>query len=381
MSHLNQLTRIAWLSGAASALLSLGGCGTALQGIESQNEFMVAAPSLCEDTPGYTLAADGKTCQLGTAVGAAEPAATTPNFAKEYLGLIINESQYNCGKFLNGLVLAANSSNLGLDALSTVFGALGTAFTPLATVHALSAAGTISSGWRANIDSDIYAKAAIAAYSQAIQSTYYTDLQTYMNQLATENADDIIVSLEIAKIRTIHKECGLASAQAAISATLQPGPSGAAAVNPQIVTVTAAAAKNDTFTLTGSGGALKTPVAITYTAATAETADAIAAKLAGSINGNAALRDAGVTATPGATGSASFTVNSPAGISWTVTGNVKIASPAKPAAPAAPAAAAAAGGPVPLTGALLVAPTLTPTQRSTGGGTATQSVVPGHAVR
>jgi hypothetical protein len=371
-SH-STLARALWPAVATSALLSLAGCGPGLQAIESQNAFMVSAPALCEDAPGSTPASAKNACQLGNDAGAAESTVTNPASPnKERLGLIINESEHKCGEFLNGLVLAANSSHLGLDGLSTVFGALGTVFTPLSTVHGLTAAGAITSGWRADIDSDIYAKAAVASYAQAIQSTYYADLKTYMDGLASQNDTDIILSMEIAKLRTIHKECGLASAQAAIAATLQPGAAGIGAVSPQLVTVAqGATAAKTKYTLTGTGGSLKTPETITYTTSGAESTDSIAAKLAGQVNADGTLRDAGVTAMPGATGSTSFTVNSPAGITWTVSSNMTV----EPATPKPPAAAAAPPGPA----AALLLPG--GQQHSTATGIGTQSVVPGHAVR
>jgi len=200
-----------------SAAYSLSMCGcSALTG---QSPFSVAAEPLCEETPGFALGPGG-VCQPVT-----PSYAVTPGARKNYIGLVVNESEHFCAKFVNGLVLAETGTNTALDALTTVFTALGTAFTPIATVHALTAAGSISSGWKTAIDSDIYAKATIANYAQAIQSTYYSDLQTYLDALSGMQEADIVPSIEVAKIRSIHKECSLASAQAAVAASLKPGAS------------------------------------------------------------------------------------------------------------------------------------------------------------
>jgi len=45
--------------------------------------------------------------------------------------------------------------------LRQFFSALGTAFTPISTVHALTAGASITSGWKTAVDSDIYAKLTI----------------------------------------------------------------------------------------------------------------------------------------------------------------------------------------------------------------------------
>jgi len=193
-------------------LLSLSGCGSILNTWTDNSGNLVAAAPLCEDVTGSAVAPDG-TCKPYT-----RPATTAD--VKPYLGLVINESENNCGKFVTGLVLAANTTNTSLDLLTTVFTALGTAFTPLGTVHALAAAGSVSSGWKTAIDSDIYAKATIANYAQAIQTSYYTDMKTYMADLDNSDITKIVPEEEVAKIRSIHKECSLASAQNTISATV-----------------------------------------------------------------------------------------------------------------------------------------------------------------
>jgi len=137
-----------------------------------------------------------------------------------YVGLVLNDSERKCGAFLNGLTLTENGVNTGLDMANTVFSALGTAFTPLAIVHAMTAGATITGGWRTAINADIYGKATAGTFSHAIQSTYYTDLNSYVGTLG--KMSQLTASMEVAKIRSIHNECSLEAARATIDAALQP---------------------------------------------------------------------------------------------------------------------------------------------------------------
>jgi hypothetical protein len=141
-----------------------------------------------------------------------------------YVGLILNDSENKCGDFVKRLVAAESGTDTTLDILSTTFSALATAFTPMATVHALTAAGTVASGSKTAIDSNIFAKASIANFVQAIQSTYYADVNKYRTSLVAPGAL-IVPSIEVTKITPIHAECSLASAQATIAATLKGGQS------------------------------------------------------------------------------------------------------------------------------------------------------------
>lgn len=199
-------------------VLSLSGCGSILNAWTDNSGNLVAAAPLCEDVTGSAITPDG-TCKPYT-----RPATTAD--VKPYLGLVINEFENNCGKFVTGLVLASNTTNTSLDLLTTVFTALGSAFTPLGTVHALTAAGSVSSGWKTAINSDVYAKATIANYAQAIQTSYYTDMKNYMTDLDNSDITKIVPEEEVAKLRSIHKECSLASAQNTISATVGSSQSG-----------------------------------------------------------------------------------------------------------------------------------------------------------
>ena len=245
--------------GAACLALGLSGCSAALQKWTDNSGFLVAAEPLCEDTPGSQITSDG-TC-TGAGQPASQPVSAAPTMSatttppvvpvppaspafpnKTYIGLLLNESENNCGKFVNGLVLISNSTNTTLDGLTTVFTALGTAFTPIGVVHGLTAAGSISSGWKTAIDTDVYAKQTIANYALAIQTGYYTDLQGYITDLGKVTDDSsIILPIEVAKIRTIHRECSLATAQASLSSTIGPTTTGAAGATPPALTGGAAA--------------------------------------------------------------------------------------------------------------------------------------------
>ena len=116
---------------AALAVIGLAGCG----GLGQDRALPIAAPSLCEAIPGQAMDATG-TCKP-------EAEVPLPSDKIDRLGRVVLESEYQCERFMNNLVLTATGSHLWLDGAATVFSALGTAFTPISTVHALTAATTV----------------------------------------------------------------------------------------------------------------------------------------------------------------------------------------------------------------------------------------------
>ena len=68
--------------------------------------------------------------------------------------------------------MSSRASNVTFDVGTTILSALSTAFTPIATVHALSAAATITSGTKTAVDADIYQTATAPLMVEAIQQTY-----------------------------------------------------------------------------------------------------------------------------------------------------------------------------------------------------------------
>jgi hypothetical protein len=215
---------------------------------------------------------------------------------KEYLGLVIVDSEAKCDRFLNRLSVAESSGDTGLDMATGVFSALSTAFTPLSTVHALSAASTITSGWKTAIDSDYYAKATIANYAQAIQASYYADMKTYSTALNAAT-DPLIVPIELSTILRIHAECSLESAQNTISSTLQASANPGSSKSSVTLTITGSLTTNEVLKLTAAAKSFKAPVSVTYnTGADSQVADA-AEGLANAVNGNSEMTSAGVAAT------------------------------------------------------------------------------------
>jgi hypothetical protein len=143
---------------------------------------------------------------------------------KDAIAAVANQSETKCADFLSSLVLAETAGDTSFDLLSTTTSALSTLFVPITTVHALSASTTVLLGSKAAIDSDFYAKASIANFATAIQSTYYTDMGKYVDALAVADPSTLDWQVEIYRISAIHRECALAQAEAAITKTLQSPP-------------------------------------------------------------------------------------------------------------------------------------------------------------
>jgi len=217
-----------------------------------------------------------------------------PEAAKAYLGLIIGDSEAKCDRFMNRLSVAESSGDTGLDMATGVFSALGTAFTPLSTVHALTAASTITSGFKASIDSDVYAKAAIKDYAQAIQASYYADMKTYATALNSAK-DPLVVPIELATIARIHAECSLESAQNTISTTLKSSSSTSSTQNSATLNLDGSLTAKGQLTVTATSNSFSKSVSSTIPdpANPSTAADALAT----AINGDPVLTKAGVTAT------------------------------------------------------------------------------------
>jgi len=178
-----------------SAALLLGGC--------SNNTLISAEP--LSVTPSDLIAA-----------------ASTSN-KREYLGRIVYESKLKCSAFLTNLVSNEGSINTFGDILSgTLSGVAGFTTIPLAASKALSGAATIVTGAKSAINSDFYAKASIANFETAIQQSYFKNMDQYASSLQSDDESSLLISVEVAKIQTIHASCGIGPAEASIQATIAP---------------------------------------------------------------------------------------------------------------------------------------------------------------
>lgn len=138
-----------------------------------------------------------------------------------FVGRVIYDSEQKCALFVAELTASESLSNTGLDMTTTALSALATAFTPLATVHALPAGASISSGWKTAIDTDVFAKASIANYAEAIQLSYYQNIHNLIQSLPSDPDERVNASVFLAEVQEIHQGCSLGSAQLTVSKTLQ----------------------------------------------------------------------------------------------------------------------------------------------------------------
>jgi hypothetical protein len=92
------------------------------------------------------------------------------------VGQLIDDSETKCEDFINKLVLVETSTDTTLDIIATGASVGATAFAAKATKTALAAVAAIAGGSKTAIDADIFAKASIANFAQAIQTTYYQDM-------------------------------------------------------------------------------------------------------------------------------------------------------------------------------------------------------------
>ena len=130
-------------------------------------------------------------------------------------------SEIKCDAFVNSLFASTAGTRFGLDVLTTTATALGAVFTPLATAHAFAAAGAITSGTNTSISSDYLNNLTLSHFVQAIQTSYGTGMQTYLQALDANTKQDAIDPYAAQnKIVQIHSNCSMASANGTISSTL-----------------------------------------------------------------------------------------------------------------------------------------------------------------
>src|SRR5579862_1816404 len=182
---------------------------------------------------------------------------------------LVQDSQTKCEAFVVDMFKRTAETNTGLDILGTITSSLATVFTPLTTVHALTAASTITGGAKTAISTEFLNGVTISHITQAIQSTYSVDMKNYINYLNTvtdPNGIDVVGARST--IQSYHAECALPAADGSIASALQP-----------------------------SSPPQSTQLTLTYTVtATDKTAANVASHILAQLNGDANFKAAGVTA-------------------------------------------------------------------------------------
>lgn len=136
---------------------------------------------------------------------------------------MVQDSQSKCADFVTVLFSRSGSTNVALDVAQTIFSAAGTAFTPINTVHTLTALGTVAGGSKTAISVEFLNSVTISHIAQAIQSTYSKDISTYIGYLdSLPNTTAVDAIAERSKILSYHNECSLPAADGSISTALQP---------------------------------------------------------------------------------------------------------------------------------------------------------------
>jgi peptidoglycan hydrolase-like protein with peptidoglycan-binding domain len=127
----------------------------------------------------------------------------------DLVGTYLRESDRLCNDYLQDLTRTQRSYSLIFGSLATVFGGAGAAFTKAAVVRPLSALASISSGERAEVDADTFAKQTAQVIISGIKNsrarTYNTIVQ--VNFLKPISAWPISVAL--ADVQDYHNRCSL----------------------------------------------------------------------------------------------------------------------------------------------------------------------------
>jgi len=165
----------------------LGGCVSAATAVSETHRLVGAEPIRTEFVVTMRLSPQSPDTTQVTL----SPAAAAGH-EKEYLGYVLIDSGQKCQEFADRLSVAQRGVDTSFDILTVILSALATAFTPLSTVHGLTAAATISTGTKTAIDADIYAKATAALILQEINNTYYVHIDDYRKNLIDRDAATVI---------------------------------------------------------------------------------------------------------------------------------------------------------------------------------------------
>ena len=199
-------------SGLLITSLLCSSCSTLLGENVSQYSSLVTAAPLKTD---FVLNADTKNptrWNLGTSFSSKDQKVT-------YVVLVTLDSLSKCKRLLDSTGVTSRSIDTNLDLITTALAALATAFTPISTVHALTAAVSISSGFKGVLDSDIYQKQTAAIIGAQIESTYLSAITGYVNRLGTlaSGPGEIYPQIEVLKLTIIHQQCSIDNALAALA--------------------------------------------------------------------------------------------------------------------------------------------------------------------
>jgi len=139
----------------------------------------------------------------------------------DMVNYLVQDSQAKCADFVDSMFAQTAGSGLILDVLSTGTSAISAIVTPLSTAHALAAASTVLGATKTGISANYLNTLSISHITQAIQSTYTTNMTNYINTLASADKTQIDTYEERSKILSYHTGCSLAAAESSISSTLQ----------------------------------------------------------------------------------------------------------------------------------------------------------------
>ncbi|MGF6238579.1 hypothetical protein P3T42_000304 [Paraburkholderia sp. GAS38] len=190
------------------ACVLLSGCGTLLSGLNAASSNLVSAEPLKIDQTAL------QTAEVCTDTGAS-------TCRKNFIRGVVLDSMMKCQKFANQLVLTENTVNTSGDIATTILTALGTVFTPITTIHAMTAGATVVSGSKSAINANIYAKASISSMQSALDKVYTQPMLAYITALKNAGSDSAIdVGSEVLNVQMLHGNCALAEAEIFINGTV-----------------------------------------------------------------------------------------------------------------------------------------------------------------
>jgi len=150
----------------------------------------------------------------------------TKSHAIAFVSAALSDSRTKCQNFISLFTGSQSAENTGFDVTAIILSGLASVFTPANTVRALAAASTAVQGTKAAVDSDLYQQMTMLLLVQQINSTYYSEIDSYSKNFPPSNLSAFSASNALQTIQGYHKDCSIPFAAASISANQAKSASG-----------------------------------------------------------------------------------------------------------------------------------------------------------
>jgi len=133
----------------------------------------------------------------------------------------IADSYANCSAYKRRLILGSRGADAGFDIATTALSTIASVVSPVAIVHALTAATAFSSSSKSAVDADLFENATAALMVKSLQKTYDAQMLTLQGKIEEEMLSPIE---DLSDVVRINQLCSFTESLANIEASPSPAP-------------------------------------------------------------------------------------------------------------------------------------------------------------